>query len=120
MDGDKTTAPQKKGAWRPGPNVGHLAQGPYLRVVGWAGLGGRVMVGRGFIVVEERRVGQVRWRVPRRLHVALRLLERRPGVGVARHHLRAAVAQRTVVVALEGRKDGRTEGGKDVDRLMVD
>lgn len=73
----------------------------YLRVVRWAGLGGRVMVGRGLVVVEERRVGQVGRRIPRGLHVARRLLERRPGVGVAHHHLRTAVAQRTVVVALD-------------------
>lgn len=66
------------------------------------------MVGRGLVVVEERRVGQVRGRVPRRLDVALRLLERHPGVGVAGHHLRTAVAQRTVVVALGGRKSLRT------------
>lgn len=81
---------------------------PYLRVVRGAGLGGRVMVGRGLVVVEERRVGQVRWRIPRGFDVARRLLERPPGVGVAGHHLRTAVTQRTLVIALDGRKERNT------------
>lgn len=76
-----------------------------------------MVVGRGLVVVEERRVGQVRWRVAGRLDVALRLLERRrPGVGgVSGQHLGAAVAQRMLVVALGwgGRKEsGRKEGGE--------
>lgn len=74
---------------------------PYLRVVRWAGLRGRVMVGRGLVVVEERRVGQVRWRVPRGFDVARRLLEGPSGVGFTGHHLRTAVTQRTVVITLE-------------------
>lgn len=50
-----------------------------------------MVVGRGFVMVKERRVGQMSRRVAGRLGVALRLLERRSGVGVAAHNLGTAV-----------------------------
>lgn len=75
-----------------------------LGCVWWAGLGGRVVVRRWFVMVKQRRVGQVRWGVAGRLNVALRLLEGPSGVGLPARHLGAAFTQRTLVVALEKRR----------------
>ena len=44
----------------------------YLRGVWWTRLGGGMMVGRGFVMVKDRGVGQVCWGVARWFGVALR------------------------------------------------
>lgn len=62
-------------------------------------------------MVKDWRVGQVCWGVTRRLAVALRLLERPSGVSVTAQNLRAAVTQRTLIVALEKRTKGYLIGG---------
>lgn len=49
-----------------------LANILYLRGIWWAGLGGRMMVRRGFVMVKDRGVRQVHRGVARRLRVALR------------------------------------------------
>lgn len=59
----------------------------YLRGVRRTGLGGEMVVGWRFVMVKHRRIGQMHWRVARRLGVALRLLERRSRVGVATRDL---------------------------------
>lgn len=49
----------------------------------------------------------MQWGVAGRLGVALRLLERCSWVGIAAHDLGTAVAQRTLVISLEGATRGR-------------
>lgn len=57
--------------------------------------------------MKHRRVGQMQRGVAGRLGVALRLLERCSWVGIAAHDLGTAVAQRTLVISLEGATRGR-------------
>lgn len=58
-------------------------------------------------MMKHRRVGQMQWGVAGQLGVALRLLERRSRVGIAAHDLGTAVAQRTLVISLEGTTRGQ-------------